>query len=356
MYFIYDKFYLKHENGPFHPENPERLKNIKKAVDSMEPEYSLRHVSPLEADEKQIEMVHYPEYIKKVKRLSSEGGLSFLDADTGVNKYTYSCALLAAGGCFTGMDHILEPGASSRRFFLACRPPGHHAFPSRGSGFCIFNNMALGIKYAREEYGIKKIAVIDFDAHHGNATQEIFYGDPGVFYISMHQYPYYPGTGDLNEAGYGKGEGFNLNLPFAPGTKEPDYLVSIIDIILPLLEKFGPELIMVSAGYDSHLDDSISSLGLLEGSYYKIMLSLSSFSRWSCDGRLGIVLEGGYNHGSTSRSVVSTISACMDDSADSNMKKIDDLETFLGMDDDYREKMIINKDVINKIKKKFNLS
>ncbi len=355
MYFIYDKFYLKHENGPFHPESPERLKNIKEAVDSMAPEYTLKYISPFKADEKQIEMVHYTEYIKKVKRLSSEGGLSFLDADTGVNKYTYSCALLAAGGCFTGLDHILKAGALSRRFFLACRPPGHHAFPYRGSGFCIFNNIALGIKYARVKYGIKKVAVVDFDAHHGNATQEIFYEDAGVFYMSMHQYPYYPGTGDLDEVGYGTGEGFNLNLPFASGTKEPDYLVSIIDIILPLLEKFEPELIMVSAGYDSHLDDRISSLGLLEESYYNIMLALSAFTRWSCNSRMGIVLEGGYNHISTSRSVVSTISACMDDYAAGKIKKLGDLETLFGIDGSYRKKLVRNRDIIDKVKKNFNL-
>jgi acetoin utilization deacetylase AcuC-like enzyme len=355
MYFIYDKFYLKHGNGPFHPESPERLKNIKIAVDSMKPGYTINHIRPLKADEKQIGMVHYPEYIEKVKRLSSEGRLSFLDADTGVNKHTYSCALLAAGGCFTGLDHILKPGTLCRRFFLACRPPGHHAFPYRGSGFCIFNNIALGIKYARGEYGIKKVAVVDFDAHHGNATQEIFYEDSNVFYISMHQYPYYPGTGDLSEVGYGRGEGFNLNLPFASGTKEPDYLVSIVDIILPLLERFEPGLVMVSAGYDSHMDDRISSLGLLEESYYKIMLALSAFSRWSCDGRLGIVLEGGYNHISTSRSVVSTISACMDDYAEGRIKTVDDLKTLFGIDDNYRKKSVRNRDIINKIKKYFNL-
>jgi len=168
--------------------------------------------------------------------------------------------------------------------------------------------------------------------------------------MSMHQYPYYPGTGDLDEVGYGTGEGFNLNLPFASGTKEPDYLVSIIDIILPLLEKFEPELIMVSAGYDSHLDDRISSLGLLEESYYNIMLALSAFTRWSCDGRLGIVLEGGYNHISTSRSVVSTISACMDDYAEGRIKTVDDLKTLFGIDDNYRKKSVRNRDIINKIK------
>ena len=146
--------------------------------------------------------------------------------DTGVNQYTYNCALLAAGGCFDGIDLIFADKSKYRKFFLACRPPGHHAFPSRGSGFCIFNNAALGAKYAHYEHGIKKIAIVDFDAHHGNGTQDIFYEDDSVYYISFHQYPHYPGSGDISETGYGKGEGFNLNFPFVPGTEEPDYLFS----------------------------------------------------------------------------------------------------------------------------------
>lgn len=354
MYFIYDDYYQKHENGPGHPENPERLKCIKQAVDSSGAVDGLKYMAPFKAEEKQIEMVHDPVYIKTIKDLSSKGGQSFLDMDTGVNQYTYSCALLAAGGCFKGLDLILGAGVASK-FFLVCRPPGHHAFPSRGSGFCIFNNAALGAKYAREKFGMKKIAIVDFDAHHGNGTQEIFYGDGNVFYISFHQYPHYPGTGGTDETGYGKGMGFNLNLPFMPGTKEPDYIVSLIDIILPLLERFEPQLIIVSAGYDSHLSDGMSSLGLVEGSYWKIMLALSAFSRWVCNGKLGIVLEGGYEYSSTADSVVSTISACLKDSIIMKIKNIDDMESYFEVDNDYREDRVQNHLMLDQLKKDFDL-
>ncbi|HAJ95380.1 MAG TPA: hypothetical protein DCP02_04010, partial [Actinobacteria bacterium] len=252
-------------------------------------------------------------------------------------------------------DLILGAGVSSK-FFLACRPPGHHAFPSMGSGFCIFNNAALGAKYAREKFGIKRIAIVDFDAHHGNGTQEIFYGDSNVFYMSFHQHPHYPGTGGPDETGCGKGEGFNLNLPFMPGTEEPDYMVSLIDIILPLLERFEPGLIIVSAGYDSHLSDSMSSLGLVEGSYWKIMLALSIFCRWACNGRMGIVLEGGYDCGSTADSAVNTISACLEDSTIMKIKNIDDMENYFKVDNDYRKNRVRNRLMLDELRKNFNLN
>lgn len=354
MYFIYDDYYQKHENGPGHPENPERLKHIKQAVDCSSAVDRLKYIAPFKAEEKQIEMIHNSTYIKIIKDLSSKGGQSFLDMDTGVNQYTYNCALLAAGGCFKGLDLILGTGVSNK-FFLACRPPGHHAFPSRGSGFCIFNNAALGAEYAMEKFNIKKIAIVDFDAHHGNGTQEIFYGNGNVFYISFHQHPHYPGTGSPDEIGYEKGMGFNLNLPFMPGTKEPDYIVSLIDIILPLLEKFGPQLIIVSAGYDSHLSDNMSSLGLIEGSYWKIMLALSAFSSWVCNGRMGIVLEGGYDWDSTADSVVSTILACLEDSIIMNIKNINDIENYFEVDNDYRKDKVHNHLMLEQLKKNFGL-
>ena len=355
MYIIYDKYYLKHENEPSHPENPKRLKYIKLAIDSWDGSKNIKYIEPFKAEEKQIKMVHTLDYIKRINELSSKGGLSFLDSDTGVSQHTYNCALLAAGGCFKGLELILGSEPVYSKFFLACRPPGHHAFPSRGSGFCIFNNASLGAKYAREEFAIKKIAIIDFDAHHGNGTQEIFYQDSNVFYISFHQYPHYPGTGELDEIGENKGEGFNLNIPFMPGTKEPDYIVSLIDIVLPLLERFEPELIIVSAGYDSHLSDSMSSLGLVEKSYWKIMLVLSAFCRWLCKDRLGIVLEGGYDYRSTADSVVSTISACHEESIIMKLKNIDDIESYFKVDNDYREKRVRNRWMLEQLKKNFCL-
>ena len=349
MYFIYDDFFLKHENGPSHPENPERLVHIINALGKWQYFDSIDMISPEEADEKQLEMVHTEEYIDTVRKLSSGDGLSFLDMDTGVNKHTYKSALLGAGGCFKGLDHIFEPNPRFNKFFLAARPPGHHAFPSRGSGFCIFNNIALGAKYAQKKYGIEKIAIIDFDAHHGNGTQDVFYDDGSVFYISFHQYPHYPGTGDFNEMGNGSGKGYNLNFPFIPGTKEPDYIAAIIDIVIPAVERFAPGLILVSAGYDSHFSDYMSSLGLTAVSYRKIMIAISVLAQYLCNGRIGIILEGGYEYLSTSESVLETLYGCMDISELGDIKDRQGLEDFLANDSNGLREKVRNWQLLKKI-------
>ena len=170
--------------------------------------------------------------------------------DTGVNKYTYKSALLGVGGCFKGLDLIFGPNPGSDKFFLAARPPGHHAFPSRGSGFCIFNSIALGAKYAQKKHGIEKIAIIDFDAHHGNGTEKIFYSDDNVLFFSLHQHPLYPGTGAIGDIGEGEGVAYNINITLPPGISDDSYLRAINEIAMPVLTEFDPDLIFVSAGYD----------------------------------------------------------------------------------------------------------
>jgi acetoin utilization deacetylase AcuC-like enzyme len=300
-------------------------------------------------------MVHTKEYIDTVKKLSSGDGLSFLDMDTGVNKYTYKSALLGAGGCFKGVDLIFDPDPGSDKFFLAARPPGHHAFPSRGTGFCIFNSIALGAKYAQKKYGIEKIAIIDFDAHHGNGTQDVFYDDGSLFYISFHQYPHYPGTGNFNEIGEGSGKGYNLNFPFVPGTKEPDYIAAFIDIVIPAVERFAPGLILVSAGYDSHSSDYMSSLGLTATSYRKIMIAISVLAKYLCNGKVGIILEGGYEYLSTSESVLETLYGCMDISESGRIKDMQELKDFLLKDSDDLRKKVRNWQIIEKIKDLFGV-
>ena len=355
MYFIYDDFFLKHENGPSHPENPDRLTAIMDALGKWQYNDCIDIISPEEADEKQLIMVHTEEYINTVRKLSSGGGISFLDMDTGVNKYTYKSALLGAGGCFGGLDLIFRPDPGSYKFFLAARPPGHHAFPSRGSGFCIFNSIALGAKYAQKKYGIEKIAIIDFDAHHGNGTQDIFYEDGSVLYISFHQYPHYPGSGDFNEIGYGGGKGYNLNFPFIPGTKEPDYIASITDIVIPVVERFTPGLILVSAGYDSHFSDHMSSLGLTAASYRKIMIAISALAKYLCRGRVGIILEGGYEYLSLSESVLETLYGCLDISELGGIKDWQGLEDYLINDGESIRGKVRNWQTIEKIKDLFGV-
>lgn len=355
MHVIYDNFYLKRYNGPGHPENAGRLVAIKKALDGWELKYRIAMEKPEPATDKEIEMVHDKDYVKKIRDLSKRGSISYLDLDTAVTEYTYDCALLAAGGCFKGLDLIFDKGSNHSKFFALIRPPGHHAFRNAGSGFCIFNNAALSVRYAQAKYNIKKIAIIDFDAHHGNGTQDFFYDNNSVFYISFHQYPHYPGTGDFSETGSGEGRGFNLNFPFTSQTGEPDYLTAMIDIVAPLMEKFRPELFLVSAGYDSHLKDALSSLALIEESYYKIMYIISYLSLRYCSGRTGILLEGGYEYNSTARSVIKTIEGCLNEEELASINGTSGLENKIKVNGDFRSERLKNGLVLDRIREIFKV-
>ncbi|MBN2073546.1 MAG: histone deacetylase [Actinobacteria bacterium] len=309
---------------------------------------SIGIVNPYPAGPDQIGMVHIPSYIEKIRRLSEEGGFHWLDPDTGLNRYTYESAAMAAGGIFKGLDLILGSDMGPGKFFAAVRPPGHHAFPGRGSGFCIFNNIALGAKYAQSKFKIKKIAIIDFDAHHGNGTQDIFYEDRTVFYISFHQYPHYPGTGTCYETGAGKGSGYNLNFPFAAHTGGPDYIAALTETVIPLMEKFKPGLIMVSAGYDSHYLDPLSSLELGEDSYYKISAILGALSNKHCQGKMAFVLEGGYNYRATADSILETLRGCLNFPYPEKFQGSEQLEEVLEITGGYDIRQIKNPFILKK--------
>jgi len=317
MYIIYDDFYLKHDTGPGHPENSGRLSSIMEALGNFEYRKNLKFKSPFEADNEMLNLVHDCRYIKNIEELSAQGGFHQIDPDTVVSEDTFRSAKLASGGCLKGIDLLFSE--RDPIFFALVRPPGHHAFSDHGSGFCIFNNICLAAKYAMEKYNIKKIAIIDFDVHHGNGTQSIFYKSSEVFYISIHQYPSYPGSGWYDETGDGQGLGYNLNIPVVPGSGENDYFIAFIEIIFPLITNYDPELILVSAGYDAHRDDPLASINLTENSYYKIMSIIMNMSIAGMQNnpgkkrvKTGIILEGGYNHKATALSVLSTITACME--------------------------------------------
>jgi len=355
MYIIYDDFYLKHYNGPSHPENENRLIAIKEALDRWEFRDKIIIKEPGPAESSQIEMVHDKNYIQQIMDLSVKGSISYLDTDTAVTEYTYKCALLAAGGCFSGLDLIFSSKAESSSFFAVVRPPGHHASREKGSGFCIFNNIALSARYAQKKWGVKKIVIIDFDAHHGNGTQEIFYDDCSVFYISFHQYPHYPGTGYYSETGRGRGKGFNMNFPFKSQTDDADYLAAMVDIVIPVVDRFEPELFLVSAGYDSHLLDPLSSLNLIEESYYKIMCIISYLSCRYSKGKIGVMLEGGYDYNATAKSVLETIRGCFDKELFTGSSGIDKLKSKLEINSDFKDRKINNAEVLESIKEIFKV-
>jgi len=335
MYIINDDFFTRHNTGSFHPEKPGRVAAIKETLDlkiKNSPLFGrfVKFITPQTAKKSLICTVHKEDYFEKIKSISASGNLRYIEPDTVVSKDTFDCASLAAGACIKGIDCLFKnmEGAqaagsamqSPASFFALVRPPGHHAFASAGSGFCIFNNIAIAAKYAEANYGCKKIAIIDFDVHHGNGTQEIFYENKNIFYISLHQYPHYPGSGYWNETGKHKGEGFNLNIPLTAFSGEYDYIEAFTDVILPVLIDYNPGLILASAGFDGHKDDPLSSIMLASSSYYKIMkliLFLSSTTRLRSKGKnpcnIGIVLEGGYDFNSTSQSAVEVIKACIEE-------------------------------------------
>ena len=276
-----------------HPEHEGRLIAIIDHLQKTDLWDSLLHIIPSPADTTWNLKVHSADHVKFVKEMC-EGGATVLDqGDTHVCRESYDVALLAVGGVIAGVDAVMDGRAKNA--FCAVRPPGHHAESSRAMGFCLFNNVAIGARYAQEEYGLKRVAIVDWDVHHGNGTQEIFYKDPTVLYISTHQYPYYPGAGSANEKGEGRGEGFTVNVPLKAGTTAEEYLRLFEGTVLPALEHYRPEFILISAGFDAHRDDPLAGILLTEETYAKITASVKRLAEEFSNGRIVSVLEGGYD-------------------------------------------------------------
>jgi acetoin utilization deacetylase AcuC-like enzyme len=247
--------------------------------------------------------VHSPHYVEQVRRLAERGG-GHLDMDTYVRPASYEAGLMAAGGLVEATRAVLD-GELSNAFALV-RPPGHHALRARGMGFCLFNNVAIAARYALSECGLDRVLVVDFDVHHGNGTQDEFESDPAVMYISTHQYPHYPGTGDWDETGYGEGSGSIVNVPLAGGVGDEGFGRIFAEVIGPAAWRFQPELILVSAGYDAHWDDPLAYMQLSVGGYTAIAAALKELAEELCDGRLVFTLEGGYHLEALAFSILNT--------------------------------------------------
>jgi acetoin utilization deacetylase AcuC-like enzyme len=267
----------------------------------------MSHLCPSVPSLEWIHTVHPERYSSMIKVRCRQGEHVLDDGDTRICKDSYDVALLAVGGVLLAIDELMAGRLT--RAFCAVRPPGHHAESSRAMGFCLFNNVAIGARYAQRRYGVERIAIVDWDVHHGNGTQQIFYEDDSVLSISLHQYPFYPGTGATGERGTGRGDGFTINCPMGAGSVEKDYIDAFQTHVLPALHRFQPQLLLISAGFDAHADDPLASINLTDDSFGRMTEMLLEISAKYCDGRIVSVLEGGYNLKALARSVESHLKA-----------------------------------------------
>lgn len=283
-----------------HPERPERLTVIMQALVAVR---GLRQVAPRLATHDELRLVHTDAHIDRMRRLSESGGSA--DADTYLTPRTFHVARTAVGALLTAVDHIATRKA--RNAFCAVRPPGHHATPDRAMGFCIFNQVAVAARYIQRTTPWKNVMIVDFDVHHGNGTQAAFYRDPTVLYLSVHQFPFYPGTGDADEIGDGPGRGFTVNVPYPAGMGDAEYLFAFDTVFLPVLRAFRPEAILVSAGFDAHARDPLGGMRVSEAGFRAMARRLRLCAEDLCGGRIVAVLEGGYDLLGLSRSAVATV-------------------------------------------------
>ncbi|MGC9444439.1 MAG: histone deacetylase family protein [Candidatus Methanospirareceae archaeon] len=300
--FVYHADYLRHDTG-FHPEGADRLLSVMRKLEQQELITQLEHIIPERAPVEAITHVHTAEYVQKVADLSALGG-GMLDPDTPVCAATYEIARLAAGGLIGAADSVMAEDNALKQVFALVRPPGHHANASRGRGFCIFNNIAIAAEYLKRAYHLKRMLIVDWDVHHGNGTQEIFFEDPAVLYLSTHQYPHYPGTGWITEVGAGEGAGFTVNIPLPIGSGDADYRFALSSILVPIAREFQPECVLVSAGFDAHSTDPLASMNVSTagfGSFADLVLKIANEQ---CGGRVILTLEGGYNHDALGDSVL----------------------------------------------------
>ena len=261
--------------------------------------------SPRSVTDQEITRIHGADYLTSIKETA--GRAMALDPDTFTSPGTFSAAYLAAGAAVTAVEHVLDGGPGTRALALV-RPPGHHAERNRAMGFCLFNNIAIAASSARAR-GLRRVAIVDYDVHHGNGTQWSFYDDPSVLFISSHQFPYYPGTGAAGDVGTGPGAGFTINLPLSAGATDADYELVYTKLALPILKQFRPELILISAGFDAHMNDPLAGMRLTSPYFGHLTAAIAAVADECCAGRLVAVTEGGYDLAALAESLRASIRA-----------------------------------------------
>ncbi|MBU1747492.1 MAG: histone deacetylase [Chloroflexi bacterium] len=307
---IYDPLYLAH-TMPGHPENSQRLTVARDVLDREGLLDRLAHPPARDATLDEIGAIHEPAYIQRVQQVAQGGG-GWLDADTYVVAASYDAAVRAAGGLLTAVEQVLD-GTATNAFGLV-RPPGHHALANRGMGFCLFNNIAIAARYAQAAYGLDRVMIVDYDVHHGNGTQDSFYRDESVLFLSTHQYPHYPGTGYFDEIGAGPGAGYTVNVPLRAGVGDAGFARVCDEVIGPVARRFQPDLLLVSAGYDAHWSDPLAGLTLsINGGYFPLAQYMVRLADELCQGRLVYTLEGGYELEAVGYAIAATFRALLGD-------------------------------------------
>ena len=289
-----------------HPEHKGRLVSI---IDLLEKNNMFNKIEPIKATISEVALVHHEEYISSLKKMITSGA-TYLDGDTYLTPDSFEVALLSAGASITAMRMVMS--GKRKVCFSLGRPPGHHAEPDRGMGFCLFNNGAIATKLALKEFNLKKILYIDWDVHHGNGTQTVFYDNPHVLFISIHQHPAYPGTGMVDEKGIEKGYGYNINIPMATSSGDLEYEAAFKKIIIPAADWYQPELVIVSAGYDGYYKDPLASINLTIDGYANMTKQVKKIADKYCNGKMVFCLEGGYHLEGLAKSVLATLMVLVD--------------------------------------------
>jgi len=321
---IYDSIFLEHITPQHHPERPQRLKMamaILEALNWLERD-GLVQLPPRPATVKELAAVHEPDYIREVELFSQEVARQaaaskrqshFFATDTYISPHSYEAARIAAGAPLVAIDAIMQ-GKIDNAYCLV-RPPGHHALPGEAMGFCLFNNVAVAARYALDQHGLERVMIIDYDVHHGNGIQDIFYDDPRVLYFSVHQAPFYPGTGASGEQGEGAGLGTTINVPLPATTAFDTYEAVFRQVMSPAADRFNPQLILVSAGFDAHWKDPVGDMYLSTAGFARLNQIIIDLAKLLCDGRLVMVQEGGYDLDAMGACVATCINNLLGDDA-----------------------------------------
>jgi acetoin utilization deacetylase AcuC-like enzyme len=307
---VKDSRYLQHSAGFAHPESPERLAAIYEMLDNPGMSWKFTEIEPREATHEEIAAIHSPAYIDYIASTAGKDCV-MLDPDTATSPETYQIAKLAVGGVCNAINNVITGDVDNAFAFV--RPPGHHAEYDAAAGFCIFNNIAIGAMHALLKHNMKRVLIVDWDLHHGNGTQHLFYNDPRVLYFSTHQYPYYPGTGGMEEIGQGEGEGYTVNVPLRGGAGDSAFIKVFRRILEPVALEFKPELVLLSAGFDIYYQDPLGGMRVTPQGFAALARILMNIVDNCCQGRFVAVLEGGYHIQGLTKSVKAVLEEMLDE-------------------------------------------